>query len=123
MKKLPLIASALLLTVLLSSCGVNSSIVLNHNNNSTQVQLSGNNFRVTDRVTGSAEVSYVLIFGGMNKKQLYENAYAAMMNKAPLTQGSRALANVVTEEHVGGIPPFYYTRTVTVSAHVIEFTE
>lgn len=56
----------------------------------------------------------------MNKKQLYENAYSDMVKKADLT-GSRALINIVTEEHVGGVPPFYYTRTVTVSAHVIEF--
>jgi hypothetical protein len=29
----------------------------------------------------------------------------------------------VTEEHLGGVPPFYYTRTITVSASVIEFTK
>ncbi|MEO9871428.1 MAG: DUF6567 family protein [Ekhidna sp.] len=45
-----------------------------------------------------------------------------MVNKAELT-GSRALVNIMTEEHIGGVPPFYYKRTINVSAHVIEFTE
>lgn len=107
---------------LLTSCGVNQAILVNQNQNSTQVQLTANNFKVVDKVSGSAEVVYVLIFGGMNRTQLYENAYAAMVNNAGLQSGSRALVNIITEEHVGGVPPFYYKRTITVSANVIEFT-
>jgi hypothetical protein len=66
-------------------------------------------------------VSYVLVFGGVRKKQLFNNAYANMMDNAELS-GSKALINIVTEEHVGGVPPFFFKRTVTVSANVIEFT-
>jgi hypothetical protein len=109
--------------LLLSSCGINNAMIFNHNQSATQVQLGSNNFKVVQRVNGSASVSYVLIFGGLNKKQLYDNAYTDMVNKANLMNGARALANIVTEEHVGGVPPFYYTRTVTVSAHVIEFNK
>lgn len=115
-----LVAGALLLFS--TSCGVSTAFVANHNQNSTQVHLADNNYQVIDKVRGSSEVTYVLVFGGMNKKRLYENAYADMVNKAELS-GSRALINTLTEEHVGGFPPFYYTRTITVSAHVIEFTE
>ena len=120
MKKLIYVAALVLGLVLMSSCGVSGAYI--NSQTSTQVHLTSNNYTVVSRVSGSAEVAYVLIFGGMNKKQLYENAYAEMVRKAELS-GSRALANIVTEEHIGGVPPFYYERTITVSAHVIEFTQ
>lgn len=71
---------------------------------------------------GSAQVEYVFFIGGINRKQLYANAYADMVSKADLMTNSRALINVVTEEQFAGFPPFYTRRTITVSAHVIEFT-
>lgn len=106
---------------LFSSCGINNSLILNHNQNTTQVQLASNNFKVLQKVTGTADVEYILMFGGMNKKRLYENAYSNMVDQANLFNGSRALTNIVTEEHLGGVPPFYYRRSITVSANVIEF--
>lgn len=105
-----------------TSCGVNYALMLNTNNNTTQVTLSQKNFRIVDKVKGSAEVSYVLAFGGAKKKRLFSNAYFNLVENANL-EGSKALANLVTEEHVGGVPPFYYVRTITVTANVIEFTE
>jgi len=123
MKNIILISAALCAMAFLSSCGINMASISNHNANETQVQLSNNNFKVIDKINGSAEVSYVLIFGGLNMKQLYENAYSAMMDKANLKGGARAVINVVTEERLHGFPPFHYTRTVTVSANVIEFTK
>lgn len=112
----------LMLIVGLGSCGVNRAWVFNQNQNATQVTLERKNFEVLEQVSGSAEVEYVLIFGGMKKKQLYDKAYAEMIKSAEL-KGSRALTNILTEEHVGGVPPFWYKRTVTVSANLIEFTE
>jgi hypothetical protein len=109
--------------LLFSSCGMNSALILNHNHNTTQVHLGSNNYKVVDKVSGTADVEYILMIGGLDKRQLYENAYSAMVNKANLTGGSKALINVITEEHVGGVPPFYYKRTVTVSATVIEFVK
>jgi hypothetical protein len=67
-------------------------------------------------------VTYVLAIGGMNKRQLYENAYSAMMKKANLLNSSKAIINVTTEEHVSGFAPFFVRRTITVSAQVVEFT-
>ena len=55
---------------------VTSTLRPNQNQNSTQVHLADNNFEVVQKVTGSAEVNYVLLVGGINKRQLYENAYA-----------------------------------------------
>lgn len=121
MKTFLSISTAICVMVFLSSCGVNMASISNHNANETQVQLSSNNFKIVDKINGSAEVSYVLIFGGVNKHQLYENAYSAMMDKANLKDHPRAIINMVTEESIHGVPPIYYTRTITVSANVVEF--
>jgi hypothetical protein len=122
MKKIGIYSVLLLLTVFLSSCGIGAALVTNHNQNATEVHLSGNNFKVIDQVSGSSEASYILAIGGMGKRQLYENAYSTMMKKANLLNSSKAIINVMTEEHVSGFAPFYVRRTITVSAQVIEFT-
>jgi hypothetical protein len=123
MKKIGNYSVLLLLTAFLSSCGVGAALVTNHNQNATEIHLTGNNFKVIDQVSGSSEVSYVLAIGGMNKRQLYQNAYATMLKKANLLNGSKAIINVMTEEHVSGFAPFFVRRTITVSAQVVEFTK
>lgn len=120
MKKLVILLAAGA-TIALSSCGVNYAMVMNHNHNLSQVQLSSNNFKVVDRVTGSADVTYIVAIGGLKKKQLYEKAYSDMLTKANLMNSSKAIVNVVTEEHAAFVTPFYIHRTITVSANVIEF--
>lgn len=122
MKKICIYSVLLLLTAFISSCGIGTALVANHNQNATEVHLSGNNFKVVDQVSGSSEVSYVFSIGGMNRRQLYENAYSAMIKKANLLNSSKAIINVFTEEHVNGFAPFFVRRTITVSAQVIEFT-
>lgn len=122
MKKIRIYSVLLLLAALLSSCGIGTALVTNHNQNATEVHLSENNFKVIDQVSGSSEETYVLTIGGMNKRQLYENAYSTMMKKANLLNGSKAIINVMTEEHVSGFAPFFVRRTITVSAQVVEFT-
>ncbi|HYG03275.1 MAG TPA: DUF6567 family protein [Chryseosolibacter sp.] len=121
MKKFTL-SAVLISALLLTSCGVNGSLILNQNQNATQVHLASDNFKVVDKISGSADVPYVLFIGGMNRRELYKEAYSSMLEKAKLENSSRAIINVLTEEHVGGVPPFYYKRTITVSANVIEFT-
>jgi len=107
--------------IALSSCGVNYAIIGNHNLNNTQVQLSSNNFKVVDKVSGTAYVQYIVFIGGLKKQQLYEKAYSDMLAKANLINSSKALVNILTEEHVTFITPYYIRRTITVSANVIEF--
>ena len=122
MKKINYFLLAVVLLISLNSCGVNQAFVMNHNSNSTQVHLASKNYNVLEQISGTADVSYVLVFGGVNRKQLYQNAYSEMISKANLS-GSKALVNLITEQHLGGIPPFYYKRTITVSAHVVEFLD
>ena len=122
MKKIGLYSLLLLLTAFLSSCGIGHAFVTNQNQNATEVHLSENNFKVVDQVSGSSETSYVLAIGGMKKRQLYENAYSTMMKKANLLNSSKAIINVLTEEHISGFAPFFVRRNITVSAQVVEFT-
>ncbi|MEO9475679.1 MAG: DUF6567 family protein [Cyclobacteriaceae bacterium] len=122
MKKVISIFAIAALVAALSSCGVSGAYVYNHNQNATQVTLASNNFNVVGKVKGTSEASYVMFVGGLKKKRLYENAYTDMINTANL-EGSQAIANVIQEEHFGGVPPFFIKRTVTVSAHVIEFID
>jgi hypothetical protein len=122
MKRIGIFSVLLLLATFLSSCGIGTAHVTNHNQNATEVHLSGNNFKVIDQVSGSSETSYVLAIGGMTKRELYENAYSTMMKKANLLNGSKAIINVMTEEHLSGFAPFFVRRTITVSAYVVEFT-
>lgn len=122
MKKIVNCSLLLLLSAFLSSCGIGTAFVTNHNQNATEVHLSGNNFKVIDQVSGSSEASYILAIGGMKQRQLYENAYSTMMKKANLLNGSKAIINVMTEEHFSGFAPFFVRRTITVSAQVVEFT-
>lgn len=122
MKRMGIYSVMLLLAALLSSCGISTALVTNHNQNATQVHLSGNNFKVVDQVSGSSETSFVLAMGGMKEKRLYENAYSAMMKKANLLNGSKAIINVMTEQHFSGFFPFFVRRTITMNAQVVEFT-
>lgn len=122
MKKIGIYSMLLLLVSFLSSCGFSTAVVSNHNQNATEVHLTGNNFKVIEQISASSEASYVMAIGGRNKRQLYENAFSAMMKKANLLNGSKAIINVMTEEHFGGFAPFFVRRTITVSAHVVEFT-
>ena len=122
MKKIGIYSALLLIAITLNSCGIGHAYVTNYNQNATEVHLSQNNFKVIDQVSGSSETSYVLAIGGVDKRQLYENAYSAMLKKANLLNGSKAIINVMTEEHVSGFAPFYIRRTITVSAQVVEFT-
>tara|TARA_Y100001972_G_scaffold48958_1_gene60190 strand:+ start:408 stop:776 length:369 start_codon:yes stop_codon:yes gene_type:complete len=120
--KNPIVILFMLLSMVgISSCGVGHAYVLNQNQNTTQVELSEPNFKVVGQVSGSSEVEYVLFFGGIKKRNLYQDAYSTMMEEAGLIGKSRAITNITTEEHLGGVPPFYSKRTITVSAHVIEF--
>ena len=112
----------ILIWISLSSCGVSSALITNQNQNSTQVVLAGNNFRIVQQVKGSAAVQYFFFMGGTWKGSLYAKAYTEMLGKANLNEGSRAIINLVTEENIDGLFPVYFLRTVTVSAQVIEFT-
>ncbi len=122
MKNIKSIFGLLLLTVFFSSCGYHVGYVNNNNANVTNVELSQNNFKVIEKVSGSSTVEYIVGFGGKAEKQLLEDAKAAMFAKANLEGKSRAVVNLTFEQHVETVFIFYVKRTLTVSGHVVEFT-
>ncbi len=123
MKKLKLNLHLLpvLFIFVFASCGVNSALQVNHNTTVTNVTLSNANFKVTSRVMGTASQEYIMCIGAIDKTSLYANAKADLMQKANLVGSAKALINIIAEEHVGGVPPFYFKRTVTYTADIIEF--
>ncbi|MEQ9097942.1 MAG: hypothetical protein RIF40_02295 [Imperialibacter sp.] len=121
MKKSISTIAVMIMMVVISSCGAGRAIMLNQNQSSTQVHLKEDNFKVVSSVSGSAEAKYWVLIGGRKRQQMYNEAYAEMVKSAELIDGPRALVNLLTEEHVGGVPPFFIKRTITVSGHVVEF--
>lgn len=107
----------------MTSCGIHSAMVGNINNNTTNVELSKKNFKVIDRVSGQSTATYVFGIGGLSNKALIEKAKTKMLENANLTGSSKAIINVTTESHNTLVVPFLYQKTVTVSAHIIEFIE
>jgi len=106
----------------LSSCGSNLGFLSDKTRNTTNVELSQNNFKVINRVNGTSSATYYLGFGGMKHQDLLEMAMTDLLSKANLDGGARALANQIVDVHVGGFPLLYTKITVKISAHVIEFT-
>ena len=45
-----------------------------------------------------------------------------MTYQAKLVGGPRTITNAVTEEHISGVFPVYFKRTITVRGNVVEFT-
>ncbi|MEQ8530240.1 MAG: hypothetical protein RIB86_00180 [Imperialibacter sp.] len=121
MKKSISTIAVMIVMVVISSCGAGRAIMRNQNQSSTQVHLKEDNFKVVSSVSGSAEAKYWVLIGGRKRQQMYNEAYAEMVKSAELIDGPRALVNLLTEEHVGGVPPFFIKRTITVSGHVVEF--
>lgn len=107
--------------VSLCSCAVHSGLTFNTNNSTTNVVLQSNNYRIIQKVKGSASGVWFLYFGG-GFKPLVENARNQMIKSAPLVGSSRAIINETVEINnkffiIAGM------KTVTVSAFVIEFID
>jgi len=111
-----------LFLIMLGGCGVHSAYVSNVNSNSSVVNLSMKNFEVVERVSGSSTATYFLGIGGISNKALINKAKANMLEHAFMAGKARAIINVTNESHVTFVLPFFVQKTVTVSAHIIEFT-
>lgn len=122
MKSLKLLLIALFTALLNTSCGIHSAFVTNTNSNSSVVNLSMKNFEVVERVSGQATATYFFGIGGISNKALIEKAKSNMLEHAFMAGKARAIINITHESHVTFILPVFVQKTVTVSAHIIEFT-
>lgn len=122
MKRVYLLVPFFVFTLLFSSCGFHNGLTSNFNNHNTEVVLSEANYTIVDSVMGSAKASYILGLGGVSKKSLIAEAKAEMLRNANLVGSSKAIINETVEVHTS-IVWFVRTKTITVSAHVIEFNQ
>ena len=121
MKKFFLIT---LVAITLSSCiGIHHPLTHNTNVNQTQVVLSHKNYKIIERVEGHASTASVLGIGNHGMKTLVANARADMLKKVNLIGTSRAIINEQVEVNNRRILLIVSTKTVNVSAYIIEFTE
>ena len=111
------------LIFLLNSCGFHNGLTNNVNLSQTSVVLSQKNYKVIDRVSGTANAKYILGIGGISAKSLVEKARTAMVIKNKLSGGAKAYIYPTVEFHSTWIFPFYIQKTVTYSGYLIEFTD
>ena len=123
-KKIFIICTFLLFV---SSCGWIPSGYMGHSTN-TQVVLSEANYKIITTVKGEATAHFIMGIGPFNNR-LYSRAKKDMLKNANLAGGgnkSRALINIVTDTQYRYIYfyfPFWFSKTIYVSADVIEFKE
>ena len=109
----------LIITILLlSSCGVNNGGM--GMANLTQVNLSDNNFKIVKNVSGEASSIWVLYFGPFSDTALVASAKENMLENANLS-GSQALANMTWDVTIQTIFGLITTKTVYMTADVVEF--
>ena len=110
------------IALLFSGCAIHHGLTANANLNTTEVVLAKKNFKVIESVQGKSQAMYILGIGGLSKKALLAEARANMLANANIIGDSRAIINESVElKH--SFFPFVRKHQVTVTAHIIEFTE
>ena len=110
------------ITFFFSSCGIHSGLTTNSNNHTTEIVLSKKNFKVIESVQGESEALYVFGIGGISKKAMIAEARANMFKKANIVGSSKAIINE-TFEIKYSLFLLVGKYKVTVTGHIIEFTE
>ena len=108
--------------MLLTSCASHRGIPKGFNQNSTEVVLDKNNFKVVKFVKGDAKATYVFGIGGLSRQGLIAEAKSKMLQGAGLEGSSRTIINETVEVKKTGII-IVSKYEVIVSGLVIEFTE
>lgn len=88
----------------------------------TNIELSGNNFKVLDSVTGKASADYIVGIGP-DEQNLFEQARKNMIGNANIIGSSKAIINLTTDVKYKSVLLIWTRKTVYISGDVIEFTE
>lgn len=113
----------LIFLVLFTSCGFHDGLSYNVNQSQTSIVLSQKNYKVIEKVTGTASARYIFGIGGLRAKALVDKARNNMVMKNKLVGGARAFIYPTVEIHSTWCVPFFGKKTVTYSGYLIEFTE
>lgn len=110
----------IVLSLFLTSCATHYGIPKNYNQNTTEVVLTKNNFKVVKMVKGEAEATYIFGIGGLSKNGLIAEAKTKMLESAGMEGASRMVVNEIVEVKTSGFL-FINKYKVIVSAQIIEF--
>ncbi|RCW91326.1 hypothetical protein DFQ08_103154 [Winogradskyella arenosi] len=107
-------------STLFTSCAAHYGLPQNYNQNTTEVVLTKNNFKVVKIVKGEASATYIFGIGGLSKNGLVAEAKAKMLQSAGMEGASRTVVNEIVEVKSSGFL-FVNKYKVIVSGQIIEF--
>jgi hypothetical protein len=122
MKKILSVIFVITIVCSLSSCAIHSGLTSNMNNHTTNVVLQKNNYKIIQKVKGTATSTSVFGIGG-SFRPLIEKARTKMLESAGLIGTTRAVISETVETNNKNYVGIVNQKTVTISAYVIEFTE
>ena len=117
--------SSLLIGILFlfSNCAtVDKAQNLNSHNNTTEVVLADNNFKIIGKAEGQSEARYIFGIPEQPKRSLIAEAKADMYSKASIEGGSKAIINENVEIKHSTFP-FLGIIRIKVSGYIVEFIE
>lgn len=114
-----LFVAGLLLTLSGCSTHLNTFALVQ---NSPEVILREDNFRVVGMAEATTSVNRILGIGGISRKAIRENAVAELFKNANLT-GSQTIVNITERVSLTGAPPFFTKHTITTVGTIVEFTD
>ena len=114
-----LFVAGLLLTLSGCSAHLNTLAMVQ---NSPEVILREDNFRVVGMAEATTSVNRILGIGGISRSAVRENAVAELFKNANL-KGSQTIINITERVSLTGVPPFFTRQTITTVGTIVEFTD
>jgi hypothetical protein len=108
------------ISMFFTSCAAHYGLPQNYTQNTTEVVLTKNNFKVVKIVKGEAAATYIFGIGGLAKNGLVAEAKAKMLESAGMEGASRTVVNEIVEVKSSGFL-FVNKYKVIVSGQIIEF--
>ncbi|NRD19834.1 hypothetical protein HNV08_07210 [Winogradskyella eckloniae] len=119
MKRLSMLL--IVVSMCFTSCAAHYGLPQNYNQNTTEVVLTENNFKVVNIAKGEASATYIFGIGGLAKNGLVAEAKAKMLKSAGMEGASRTVINELVEVKTSGFLFFFNKYKVIVSGQIIEF--
>lgn len=116
MKRLIIFVYCLIIAVFFTACAINNSMLI-----APSASINKSNFKIVKNVIGTSKSSYILGIGGLNQNGLINEAKLQLYENAKL-KNNQLIGNVTLDEKITYIfTPIYYSKTVIMTADIIEF--